>query len=166
MDFGTVVAALCSMGVLCFVTWPTEVLLLLLKFLDLHSFIRLKIGHRLLSFKDTIGFYQLCTGYLNRNNDYSFVTFLPHFFGCSKAKSAPQEFIRFLNRLTAFKIFVVRENYLHMALRLTRVESLIIVLWSLSPVDTFEEVLAVEPYLRFVVYWGKSICLLLSLIHI
>ena len=137
------------MGVLRFVTWPTEVLLLLLKFLYLPSFIQLKIGHRSLSFKDTVGFYQLCTGYLNQNDDYSFATFLPHFFGCSEAKSAPQEFIRFLSRLTSFKNFVVRENYLHMALRLTRVESLVIVLWSLSSVDTIQEVLIVEPHLRF-----------------
>ena len=148
------------MGVTCFATWPWVVLLLLLKFLDLPSYIKLQAGHRSCFLKDNFGFYQLCTAHLNENDDYSLATFLPFFFGFCEVMSTSSEFMWFLNRLSRFRNLVVRENYLDMAMRLTRVESLALVLWSLTSADTIEHVLPVELTLRFLVHCGKSICLI------
>ena len=148
------------MGAICFATWPSEVLLLFFKFLDLPSFIRLKTGYRSRLFMDIVGFYHLCTGHLCQFDDYSFAMFLPFFFGFCDVMCTSSKFMGFLHRLSGFKNVVVRGNHLHMALRLTRVESLIIVLWSLNSVDIIEQVLSVEPTLRFLIYGGKSICLI------
>ena len=46
---------------------------------------------------------------------------------------------------------------MHIALRMTRVESMIIVKWSLEAVDTVGEIDTVEPSLRLLVFGGKSI---------
>ena len=126
------------MGAICFATWPSELLLFFLQFLDMPSFIRLKTGYRSRLFMDIAGFYHLCTGHLNQNDDYSFAMFLPFFFGFCEVMCTSSEFMGFLHRLSGFKNVVVRGNHLHMALRLTRVESLIIVLWSLSSADTMK----------------------------